>query len=158
MSSVVVFDLDKVLLGGDASTLFLRGRLSQAPARLLPLLLASPVLLPGSAVPQSRPLAARLMTRIAVGGRSEDDVEAVAEAYRRALTRKPEAAVAEAIACLRRHRPTATSSWSRPGARRPWPAGSSPRSGWATSTSSAPPAGSGRRGCAGPWASRRWRC
>ncbi len=85
MSAVVVFDLDKVLLGGDASTLFLRGRLSQSPARLLPLLLASPVLAPGSAIPRTRPLAARLMTRIAVGGRSEDDVEAVADAYRQAL-------------------------------------------------------------------------
>jgi phosphatidylglycerophosphatase C len=103
MSSVVVFDLDKVLLGGDASTLFLSGRLSQAPARLVPLLLALPLLLPGSALPQSRPLAARVMTRIAVGGSSGDDVEAVAAAYRRALARKPEAAVAEAIACLRRH-------------------------------------------------------
>jgi phosphatidylglycerophosphatase C len=103
MSAVVVFDLDKVLLGGDASTLFLQGRLSQSPRRLLPLLLASPVLFPGSAVPQTRPLAARLMTRIAVGGRAEDDVEAVAGAYRRALTRRPEAAVAEAIACVRRH-------------------------------------------------------
>ena len=103
MSSVVVFDLDKVLLGGDASTLFLRGRLSQSSARLLPLLLASPVLLPGSALPQTRPLAARVMTRLAVGGRSEDDVQAVAEAYGRALTRKPEAAVAEAIACVHRH-------------------------------------------------------
>ena len=78
MSSVVVFDLDKVLLGGDASTLFLHGRLSQSPARLLPLLLASPLLLPGSAVPQTRPLAARAMTRIAVGGRPGGDVEAVA--------------------------------------------------------------------------------
>jgi phosphatidylglycerophosphatase C len=103
MSSVVVFDLDKVLLGGDASTLFLRGRLSQSKKRLLPLLLASPVLLPGSAVPHTRPLAARLMTRIAVGGRAESDVEAVADAYRRALTRKPEAAIADAIACVRRH-------------------------------------------------------
>jgi phosphatidylglycerophosphatase C len=103
MSAVVVFDLDKVLLGGDASTLFLRGLLSQSPGRLLPLLLASPVLLPGSALPYTRPLAARGMTRIAVGGRSEDDVEAVAEAYGRALTRKPEAAVADAIACVHRH-------------------------------------------------------
>jgi phosphatidylglycerophosphatase C len=103
MSAVVVFDLDKVLLGGDASTLFLRGRLSQSPGRLLPLLLAAPLLLPGSALPHTRPLAARLMTRIAVGGRSGDDVEAVGEAYGRALTRKPEAAVAEAIACVRRH-------------------------------------------------------
>ena len=103
MSAVVVFDLDKVLLGGDASTLFLHGRLSQSPGRLLPLLLASPVLLPGAALPQSRPLAARLMTRIAVGGRAREDVEAVAGAFRQALTRKPEAAVAEAIACVRRH-------------------------------------------------------
>ena len=45
MSSVVVFDLDKVLLGGDASTLFLHGRLSSSPGRLLPLLLAAPIYL-----------------------------------------------------------------------------------------------------------------
>jgi len=103
MSAVVVFDLDKVLLGGDASTLFLQGRLSQSPGCLAPLLLASPLLLPGSALPHTRSLAARVMTRIAVGGRSEDDVEAVADAYGRALTSTPEAAVAEAIACVRRH-------------------------------------------------------
>lgn len=103
MSSTVVFDLDKVLLGGDASTLFLYGRLRRSPARLLPLLLASPLLLPGSAVPQTRPLAARVMTRIAVGGRSDDDVAAIAEAYREALVRKPEAAIAEAIARVREH-------------------------------------------------------
>jgi phosphatidylglycerophosphatase C len=99
----VVFDLDKVLLGGDASTLFLHGRLRQAPVRAIPLLLASPLLVPGSAVPQTRPLAARVMTRLAVGGRSESDVDAVASAYGEALTRKPEAAVAEAIACVHRH-------------------------------------------------------
>jgi phosphatidylglycerophosphatase C len=49
-----------------------------------------------------RPLGARLMTRIAVG-RADDDVQAVAAAYREALTRKPEAAVAEAIAAVRAH-------------------------------------------------------
>jgi phosphatidylglycerophosphatase C len=103
VSATVVFDLDKVLLGGDASTRFLHGRLRRSPGRLLPLLLAAPVLLPGSAVPQTRPLAARLMTRIAVGGGSEDDVAAVADAYREALVRKPEAAIAEAIACVRAH-------------------------------------------------------
>jgi hypothetical protein len=69
MASTVVFDLDKVLLGGDASTLFLHGRLRQAPRRLLLLLLAAPLLVPGSLIPQLRPLSARLMTRIAVGGR-----------------------------------------------------------------------------------------
>jgi phosphatidylglycerophosphatase C len=99
----VVFDLDKVLLGGDASTLFLSGRLRQAPRRALPLLLAAPLLMPGSAVSRTRPLAARLMTRIAVGGSSQSDVQAVADAYGAALARKPEAAVADAIACVRRH-------------------------------------------------------
>jgi phosphatidylglycerophosphatase C len=103
MASTVVFDLDKVLLGGDASTLFLHGRLRQAPRRLLLLLLAAPLLVPGSLIPQLRPLSARLMTRIAVGGRPGSDVEAVASAYGEALTRKPEAAVAEAIACVRAH-------------------------------------------------------
>jgi phosphatidylglycerophosphatase C len=99
----VVFDLDKVLLGGDASTLFLHGRLRQAPRRALPLLLASPVLLVGAALPQLRPLGARLMTRLAVGGSRDTDVEDVAAAYREVLTVKPEAAVAEAIACVRAH-------------------------------------------------------
>jgi phosphatidylglycerophosphatase C len=99
----VVFDLDKVLLGGDASTLFLHGRLRQAPRRALPLLLASPVLLVGAALPQLRPLGARLMTRLAVGGSRAPDVEDVAAAYREVLTVKPEAAVAEAIACVRAH-------------------------------------------------------
>ena len=70
MASTVVFDLDKVLLGGDASSLFLHGRLRQAPGRLLPLLLAAPLLVPGTLIPQLRPLSARLMTRIAVGGRA----------------------------------------------------------------------------------------
>jgi phosphatidylglycerophosphatase C len=102
-TGVVVFDLDKVLLGGDASTLFLLGRLRQARGRTLALLLAAPVLLPGAAVPHLRPLAGRVMTRLAVGGSPGHDVEDVAEAYRSALQVKPEAAVADAIACVRRH-------------------------------------------------------
>jgi phosphatidylglycerophosphatase C len=104
MAPTVVFDLDKVLLGGDASTLFLHGRLRQSPWRLLLLLLAAPLLVPGALVPQLRPLSARAMTRIAIGGRSGSDVEAVASAFGEALTRKPEAAVADAIACVRAHR------------------------------------------------------
>src|SRR5215213_1675635 len=103
MASTVVFDLDKVLLGGDASSPFLHGRLRQAPRRLLPLLLAAPLLVPGALIPQLRPLSARLMTRIAVGGRRESDVDAVASAFGEALSRKPEAAVGEAIACIRAH-------------------------------------------------------
>jgi phosphatidylglycerophosphatase C len=58
-SGTVVFDLDKVLLGGDASTLFLHGRLRQSPGRTLALLLAAPLLLPGAAISRTRPLAAR---------------------------------------------------------------------------------------------------
>jgi phosphatidylglycerophosphatase C len=103
VTPTAVFDLDKVLLGGDASTLFLRGRVREAPWRALPLLLAAPVLLPGAAVPQLRPLAARAMTRLAVGGSSDDDVDAVARAYRSALVAKPEAAIADALACVRSH-------------------------------------------------------
>ncbi len=103
MAPTVVFDLDKVLLGGDASTLFLRGRLRQAPLRALPLLLASPVLLIGAALPQLRALGARLMTRLAVGGSARSDVDGVASAYRSVLTVRPEAAVADAIACVRAH-------------------------------------------------------
>jgi phosphatidylglycerophosphatase C len=102
-TGTVVFDLDKVLLGGDASTLFLHGRLRQARRRTLALLLAAPLLLPGAAVPQLRPLAARVMTRLAVGGSPDSDVEDVASAYRSALQVKPEAAIADAIACVRRH-------------------------------------------------------
>src|SRR3954471_24643602 len=103
MASTAVFGVAEVVLGGDASTLFLRGRLRQAPRRLLFLLLAAPLLVPGSLIPQVRPLAARLMTRIAVGGRQESDVEGVAAAYGEALGRRPEAAVADAIACARAH-------------------------------------------------------
>lgn len=104
MTSVAVFDLDKVLLGGDATTLFLHGRLRRAPHRVLPLLIAAPGLLPGALVPGLRPLSARVVTRLTVGGEPGDDVDGVADAYREALTRKPEAAVAEAIARLREHR------------------------------------------------------
>ena len=103
MTETVVFDLDKVLLGGDASTLFLQGRFRQAPGRTLALVLAAPLLLPGSAVPQLRPLAARVMTRLAVGGSPDTDVDDVAAAYRRVLQVKPEAAIADAIACVREH-------------------------------------------------------
>ena len=103
MAPTVVFDLDKVLLGGDASSLFLHGRLRKAPGRLAPLLLAMPLLAVLAAFPRLRPLGARIMTRIAVGGGSDSDVQVVAEAYGEALTRKPEAAIAEAIAAVRTH-------------------------------------------------------
>jgi phosphatidylglycerophosphatase C len=103
MSPTVVVDLDKVLLGGDASTLFLSGRLRQSPQHVLPLLLLAPLLLVGSALPWTRPLAARVLTLVAVGPQPDGGVAAIAGAYRRVLARKPEAAVAEAIACVREH-------------------------------------------------------
>jgi phosphatidylglycerophosphatase C len=103
VTPTVVFDLDKVLLAGDASTLFLRGQLRQAPRRAVLLLLAAPLLLLAAALPQLRPLGARFMTRVAVGGRAGSDVEAVADAYGQVLIRVPEAAVADAIACIRTH-------------------------------------------------------
>lgn len=102
MSGTAVFDLDKVLLGGDASTLFLSGRLRQAPGRLGVLLPAAPLLLLAATVPQTRPLGARLMTRLAVGP-TGDAVAAIATGYAAALVRRPEAAVAEAIARVREH-------------------------------------------------------
>src|SRR4051812_4089566 len=43
------------------------------------------------------------MTRIALGRRCGYDAEAVASAYGAALTGKPEAAVADAVACVRAH-------------------------------------------------------
>jgi phosphatidylglycerophosphatase C len=103
VNPAVVFDLDKVLLGGDASTLFVRGRLRQEPGRAVPLLLASPLLLAGAALPQFRPLGARLLTRIALGGSADSDVDGVAAAYRTALAVRPEAMVADAVACVRAH-------------------------------------------------------
>lgn len=99
----MVFDLDNVLLGGDASVLFLRGRLRESPVRALPLMLAAPALVPGAVVPQLRPLAARAMTRIAVAGRAVPDAHAAADAYRTAVAHRPEAAVADALACARQH-------------------------------------------------------
>src|SRR3954463_5816861 len=100
MAATVVFDLDKVLLGGDASTLFLHGVLRQRPRRALPLLLCSPVLAAAAAVPRLRAPGARLMTRLAIPG---GDVDPIAGAYRSALAVKPEAAVADAIAAVRAH-------------------------------------------------------
>jgi phosphatidylglycerophosphatase C len=102
MPPTVVFDLDRVLLAGDATVLFVRGRLHRSPGRALRAVLAAPLLLPGAAVPGLRPWGARLLTRLLVGGGTDDAT--VIAAYREALGRQPEAAVADALACLRRHR------------------------------------------------------
>ncbi|MGY1740169.1 MULTISPECIES: HAD family hydrolase [unclassified Blastococcus] len=101
MAATVVVDLDRVLLSGDAATLFLRGALAGSPGRAGPLLPAAPLLLAGSALPWTRPLAARALTRLALGRRPR--VGDVAAAYRRAVVARPESVVAEAVACVRRH-------------------------------------------------------
>jgi phosphatidylglycerophosphatase C len=98
--SVAVFDLDEVLLRGDAVPLLLRGALRRGPARVLPLLAAAPLLALGAVAGPTRPLAARLLAVLAAG--TDDD--AVTDAYREALARRPEAAVADALACVRAHR------------------------------------------------------
>jgi phosphatidylglycerophosphatase C len=98
MTRTVVFDLDKVLLAGDATTLFLHGRLRERPVAAVPLVLAAPVLLPAAAVARLRPLASRVLTRL-----TGADDDAVADAFREALSRTPEAAVADAIRCAREH-------------------------------------------------------
>lgn len=100
MSRTVVFDLDKVLLSGDASTLFLSGALRRRPHRVLALLPAAPLLLVAAAVPQLRAPGARLTTRLA----ADHSVAGIAAAYRTALSTRPEAAVAEALARVRAHR------------------------------------------------------
>lgn len=97
----MVVDLDRVLLSGDAALLFLRGALAGSPGRALPLLAASPLLLAGAVLPYTRPLAARALTRLALGPGA--DVDAVAGAYRRAVAGRPEAVVADAVAAVRRH-------------------------------------------------------
>lgn len=102
MAPTVVFDLDRVLLRGDAALLFLGGRLVQSPSRALPLVGAAPVLLVLAAVPQLRPLAARAMTRLAVAGGDRSDVRAAADAYAEALSRRPHELVADAVAEARR--------------------------------------------------------
>ena len=102
MGATVVVDLDEVLLSGDAALLFVRGALADSPGRSVPLLLAAPLLLAGSALPWTRPLAARVLVRLALGRRAGRT--GVASAYRRALASRPEAVVAEAVDAVRRHR------------------------------------------------------
>ena len=89
-----------MLLRGDTVTLLLAGRLRRAPGRALPLLAAAPLLAAGALAGPTRPAAARLIARL-TGGGSDDDVAA---AYRDAVARRPQAVVAEALACLRAHR------------------------------------------------------
>ncbi|MGY1814763.1 haloacid dehalogenase-like hydrolase [Blastococcus sp. SYSU D00820] len=100
MGRSVVVDLDRVLLAGDASLLFLRGALTRAPRRLLRVLAAVPLLLAGSALPATRPLGARALLRLAAPPGGADDAAA---AFRRAVAGRPGSVVAEAVACVRAH-------------------------------------------------------
>lgn len=98
MTPTAVFDLDQVLLNGNTTALLLRAHLRRRPADLLRLLAAAPLLLPAFLVPPLRPLAELLSTRLTVGAGP-----AVLEGYRHAVTRRPEASIAEALRRLREH-------------------------------------------------------
>jgi phosphatidylglycerophosphatase C len=93
-----VFDLDGVLLQGNAVRLFLAGRLRRSPARALPLAAAAPLLALAAAAGPTRPAAARAVTWLA--GSSG---ETVAD-HRAAIAAHPEVVIADALARLRAHR------------------------------------------------------
>jgi phosphatidylglycerophosphatase C len=87
-----------VLLRGDTVRLFLAGRLRRSPARVLPLVAATPLAALGAVTGPTRPAAARLLT-VAVGAGT-----GTAADFRAALAAHPEAAVADALGCLHAHR------------------------------------------------------
>lgn len=103
MTPTVVFDLDRVLVGGNVALLFVRGLLRRAPARALPLIVAAPLIALAATVGSLRPLCAWIIKWVAFGRRSVD-VRDVAAVYREALAGSPQAAVTDALACLRSHR------------------------------------------------------
>ena len=94
----VVFDLDNVLLNGNTTALLLGAQLRRHPGDLLRVLATSPVLVPALLIPVLRPLAELLVCRLTVGRGP-----AVLAGYRHAVVRRPQAAVAEALSCLREH-------------------------------------------------------
>jgi phosphatidylglycerophosphatase C len=103
VTSTVVFDLDRVLVSGNAVTLFARGLLRCAPRRALWLFCLAPLIALVATVAPLRPLCARVLIWLAVQDQSgsSDDVAGV---YREALARWPQAAMGDAVACVRAHR------------------------------------------------------
>jgi phosphatidylglycerophosphatase C len=98
VTPTVVFDLDKVLLNGNTTALLLGAHLRRHPRGLLRVLAASPVLVPSFLISVLRPLAELVVSRLTAG---RDP--AVLDGYRHAVARRPQAAVADALSCLREH-------------------------------------------------------
>lgn len=103
MDPTVVFDLDKVLVSGNVVALFLRGLLWRSPVRALLVCLAAPALATAAIFPRLRPMCARAIVWLTMGSASTHRKK-VADVFRPALLRRPQAVNADAVACLRAHR------------------------------------------------------
>ncbi|SCE66683.1 phosphatidylglycerophosphatase C [Micromonospora coriariae] len=101
-ADTVIFDLDGVLLRGDAFGLFMR-RVAFAGARL-PLAVVLLILLaPIVAIPACRPRAARWMSRIGLLGRSAEQLRAELGRFGADLGEEPERIIAPGLRVVRAH-------------------------------------------------------
>ncbi|HEX7110862.1 MAG TPA: haloacid dehalogenase-like hydrolase, partial [Mizugakiibacter sp.] len=100
---VVLFDFDGVLVRSDSYELFLRERFARARWRLLPALPLLPFLPLLLRSVRGKGWVARAFTRLATFGVGEARFRAHAEAFGRALARRPRAFLREGVATLRRH-------------------------------------------------------
>lgn len=100
---VVVFDFDGVLVRGDSYEQFLRERFARARWRLLPALPLLPLLPLLLRSARGKGWVARVFTRLATLGVGETRFRTHAEAFGRALARRPRAFLREGVATLRRH-------------------------------------------------------
>ncbi|MCE5233533.1 MAG: haloacid dehalogenase-like hydrolase [Mizugakiibacter sp.] len=100
---VVLFDFDGVLVRGDSYEMFLRERFARARWRLLPLLPLLPFVPLLLRTVRGKMWLARACTRLATLGCSEARFRAQADAFGRALARRPRAFLREGVTALRRH-------------------------------------------------------
>ncbi|GAA2189722.1 haloacid dehalogenase-like hydrolase [Micromonospora lupini] len=98
----VVFDLDGVLLRGDAFGLFMR-RVGFAGARLPLAVVLLLLLAPAVAVPASRPWAARWMSRIGLVGRSASQLRTALERFGADLGAEPGRIIGPGVDMIRAH-------------------------------------------------------
>ncbi|MET8280805.1 haloacid dehalogenase-like hydrolase [Micromonospora sp. NPDC005174] len=98
----VIFDLDGVLLRGDAFGLFMR-RVAFAGARLPLAVLLLVLLAPMMIIPASRVRAARWMSRIGLWGRGAEQLRAELGRFGTDLGAEPGRVIAPALAMIRTH-------------------------------------------------------
>ncbi|MEU8165059.1 haloacid dehalogenase-like hydrolase [Micromonospora sp. NPDC049004] len=98
----VIFDLDGVLLRGDAFGLFMR-RVGFAGARLPLAVVLLLLLAPVVAVPSLRPRAARWMSRIGLAGRDADRLQAQLGRFGADLGTEPGRVIAPGVRMIRAH-------------------------------------------------------